>query len=130
MTTRGRELFIEGLKQLDLVPEERGDKGVVFSYTIKAGRFAGQTVTVGIEVPPDFNVVPPSGPHISPRLIPEKTDGAGNDRAAPSPAFDKPGETAWQYLSRPFVDGAAGWNRTTRDVKAYFHHIKRILESL
>ena len=125
----GKDAFIEGLKLLGYSPQERGDNRVVFSYTIGAGRFAAQTIAVGIEVPADFNVTCPTGPHISPRLIPENTGGAGNDRAAASP-FDKPGETAWQYLSRPFVDQADGWNRTTRDVKAYMRHVKRILETL
>jgi hypothetical protein len=125
----GKELFIEGLRQHGYAPNDLGENRVAFAYAINAGRFAGQTVTVGIEVPPDFSVICPSGPHISPRLIPQNSGGAGNDRSADSP-FDKPGETEWQYLSRPFVDAAAGWSRTTRDVKAYLRHVKRIPETL
>src|SRR5690348_1093680 len=108
----GKEAFSEGLKQLGYVPEDRGDNRLAFKYTVGAGRFKDTTVNVGIEVPADFNVTCPTGPHISPRLIPINPNGAGNDRAADSPNFG----AEWQYLSRPFVDQQAGWNRTGRDV--------------
>jgi hypothetical protein len=121
----GKQPFIDGLKQLGYGPDDRGDSRVGFSYAIGAGRFQGKVITVGIEVPADFNVTCPTGPHISPRLIPINTGAPGNDRAAESPFGPE-----WQYLSRPFVDQAEGWNRTTRDVKAYLKHVKRILETL
>jgi len=79
----------------------------------------------GIEVPADFNVTCPTGPHILPGLIPLNPSGAGNDRAATSPFGDE-----WQYLSRPFRDEQQGWNRTKRDVKAYLHHVRQILDAL
>ncbi len=124
---RGKEAFVEGLKQLGYEPEDRGDNRLAFRYTITAGRFKGQTVLVGIEVPADFNVTCPTGPHISPRLIPQNPSGTGNDRAADSPNFGQD----WQYLSRPFSDPQQlGWGRTTKDVKAYLRHVKRILETL
>jgi hypothetical protein len=126
MTVFGKEAFIEGLKQLGYSPDNLDGSKISFSYTIKAGRFKDQVITVGIEVPADFNVTCPTGPHIKPRLIPINTQGAGNNRSADSPQFG----SDWQYLSRPFVDQSEGWNRTTRDVKAYLRHIKRILETL
>lgn len=122
----GKEAFSEGLKQLGYDSEDRGDSRLAFKYTIAAGRFKNREISVGIEVPSDFNVTCPSGPHISPRLVPINPGGAGNDRSAESPSFG----SEWQYLSRPFVEGQTGWNRTTRDVKAYLRHIKRILETL
>ena len=122
----GKEAFSEGLRQLGYDPEDRSDNRLAFKYTIAAGRFRDKVITVGIEVPADFNVTCPTGPHISPRLIPINTGAPGNDRAAESPNFG----SEWQYLSRPFVDQNAGWNRTSRDVKAYLWHIKRILETL
>jgi hypothetical protein len=122
----GKEAFIEGLKQLGYEPEDKGDNRVAFRYTIAAGRFKEQTVLVGIEVPADFNVTCPTGPHILPRLIPQNPGGTANDRAADS-NFGK----EWQYFSRPFSDPQqTGWGRTTKDVKAYLRHIKRILETL
>lgn len=122
----GIEAFNAGLKELGYEAEDLGGNRIGFTYLIGAGRFKDQTIKVGIEVPADFNVTCPTGPHISPRLIPINPGAAGNDRAAESPNFGK----EWQYLSRPFVDQQAGWNRTTRDVKAYLRHIKRILETL
>lgn len=121
----GKEAFSEGLKQLGYAPEDLGTSRLGFKYTIGAGRFKDTAITIGLEVPTDFNVTCPTGPHIKPRLIPINPNGAGNDRSAES-NFG----TEWQYLSRPFVDQKEGWNRTNRDVKAYIRHIKRILETL
>ena len=122
----GKDAFTEGLKQLGYAPEDRGDNRVAFKYKIGSGRFKDTELKIGIEVPQDFNVTCPTGPHISPRLIPINGNAPGNDRAVESPNFG----ADWQYLSRPFVDQQNGWNRTTRDVKAYLRHIKRILETL
>jgi hypothetical protein len=122
----GKEALKEGLKQLGYDAEDRGDNRIAFKYTIGAGRFKDQTILVGIEVPADFNVTCPTGPHISPRLIPINPNGAGNDRAAESQNFG----ADWEYLSRPFRDQQEGWNRTRRDVKAYMRHVKYILETL
>jgi hypothetical protein len=121
----GKDAFKGGLSQLGYNPEDKGDNKVVFGYTIGAGRFKDTIITVGIEVPSDFNVTCPTGPHILPQLIPMNTNAPGNDRAADSPFGEE-----WQYLSRPFVDQQEGWNRTTKDVKAYLRHVKRILETL
>ena len=121
----GKEAFAEGLRQLGHAVEDRGGPRVSFSHTIGGGRFKDTTVTIGIEVPSDFNVTPPTGPHITPRLIPINTNALGNDRAAESSFGPE-----WQYLSRPFRDGSDGWNRTKRDVKAYLRHIRNILETL
>lgn len=122
----GKEAFNAGLKELGYEAEECGVNLVAFTYVIGAGKFKDREIKVGIDVPPDFNVTCPTGPHISPRLIPINTGAMGNERAAESPSFG----AEWQYLSRPFVDQQAGWNRTNRSVKAYVRHIKRILETL
>lgn len=121
----GKDAFIQGLKELGYTPEDLGANRVAFAYTVKDGRFKDRTIKVGIEVPADFNVTCPTGPHISPSLIPLNPNGAGNDRAAGS-GFGQ----EWQYLSRPFRDQQAGWNRTKRDVKAYLRHVRQILDSL
>jgi hypothetical protein len=125
MAIFGKDAFIQGLKELGYDPQDRGGNRVSFQYTIGAGRFKDRSIAVGIEVPPDFNVTCPSGPHISPRLIPMNLQAQDNSRAAESPFG-----TDWQYLSRPFLDQQAGWNRTKREVKTYLRHVKRILEAL
>jgi hypothetical protein len=121
----GTEAFAAGLKELGYAPEDSGNNRVAFGYTIAAGRFKGQVVRIGLEVPPDFHATCPTGPHVSPRLIPINANGGPNNRAT-----DSPFGAEWEYLSRPFVDGTEGWNRTTKDVKAYLRHIQRILEIL
>jgi hypothetical protein len=121
----GKGAFSQGLKELGYEPEDRGENRVAFRYTIKDGRFKDRSIIVGIEVPADFNVTCPTGPHMSPSLIPMNPNGAGNDRAAGS-AFG----SDWQYLSRPFRDQQDGWNRTKRDVRAYLHHVRQILDTL
>ena len=122
----GKDLFIEQLKQLGYTPEvQEGTTRVVISYTIGAGKFKDHTITIGIEVPGDFAVTCPTGPHISPRLIDINTGATDNTRSAESPFG-----AAWQYLSRPFPSGVEAWNRTSKDAKAYMRHIKRILETL
>lgn len=121
----GKDAFVQGLQELGLTAEDLGGNRVAFPYTVKDGRFKDRTIKVGIEVPADFNVTCPTGPHILPGLIPINPSGAGNDRAATSPFGDE-----WQYLSRPFRDEQQGWNRTKRDVKAYLHHVRQILDTL
>jgi hypothetical protein len=125
MTVFGKEAFSAGLKELGYAPEELGDNRLAFSYTVSAGRFKGQNIRIGLEIPPDFHATCPTGPHISPRLIPINPNGGPENRAA-----DSPFGPDWQYLSRPFVEGSDGWNRTTKDVKAYLRHIQRLLEAL
>jgi len=122
----GKEAFSEGLTELGYTVEDRGDNRIAFRYVIGAGRFKGREILVGIEVPPDFNVTCPSGPHISPRLIPINPNGTANDRAAESQSFG----ADWEYLSRPLGDQQQGWHRTKRNVKSYMRHLKRILETL
>jgi hypothetical protein len=121
----GKEAFIHGLQELGYTAENLGANRTAYQYTIKDGRFKDRAIKVGIEVPADFNVTCPTGPHISPGLIPINPNGAGNDRAATSPFGAE-----WQYLSRPFRDQQQGWNRTNRDVKAYLHHVRQILDAL
>lgn len=121
----GKDAFIHGLHELGYTAEDLGTNRVAIQYTIKDGRFKDRAIKVGIEVPADFNVTCPTGPHISPCLIPMNPQGAGNDRAAASPFGSE-----WQYLSRPFRDQQQGWNRTSRDVKAYLHHVRQILDTL
>jgi hypothetical protein len=122
----GKEAFATELKALGFNAADLGENRLAFKYVIGEGRFKDQAITIGLEVPPDFNVTCPTGPHISPRLIPINTGALGNDRAAESPNFG----AEWQYLSRPFGEQQMGWGRTNRTVKAYLRHIKRILEVL
>ena len=125
MPVFGIEAFANGLTDLGYVSEDLGNNRLAFAYTVSAGRFKGQIVRIALEIPPDFHATCPTGPHISPRLIPINPNGGPSNRAADSPLG-----ADWEYLSRPFVEGTDGWNRTTKDVKAYLRHIQRVFEIL
>jgi len=119
----GKELFVSELKDLGYQPEDLGGNRVAFDYTISEGKFAERVIKVGFEVPPDFSVTCPTGPHIRPALIPMNTGGIGNDRAAESPLGSD-----WQYLSRPYPGN--GWSRTNRKLRVYMWYIKHLLDNL
>lgn len=95
---QGREEFDRQLREQGYAPESKENRSII-DYLIPGGRFTGQTIKLGFEVPQDFPRNPPSGPHISPRLLPinNSPNSSHPDRAAESPFGAE-----WQYLSRPF----------------------------
>lgn len=113
----GRQEFERQLRELDFVPESRTDARTVFPYKVRGGRFGGQEIRLGFEVPPDFPRTPPRGPHISPPLLP-LNPGAPNhpDRVHPSEFGPD-----WQYWSRPYP----GWKgrETAATYLAYIEHL-------
>jgi len=110
--------LIEQLKTLGYQVSELGDAKVSFPFVIPTGKFAGQSIKLGFVVPGDFPVTPPSGPHISPRLLPHQSGGTH-----PTGGInDSPFGAEWQYWSRPMPH----WNntkRTARDVMAHVRHL-------
>lgn len=121
----GKAAFEKGLTDLGIESTPGDGQFVLFPYTVKDGRFKDRNITIALEIPPDFNVTCPSGPHIKPQLIPINPAPMNNTRAAASSLG-----TEWEYLSRPFGEGQKGWPGSPRDVKAYMRHINRILETL
>lgn len=121
----GKDAFIQGLRELGIEAHDLGSNRICFPFTINDGRFKDRAISLGLEVPADFNVTCPTGLHIRPGLIPMNPGGGGNDRATPSPFGAE-----WQYLSRPFRDQQNGWNRTSRNVKAYLRHARNVLDTL
>lgn len=119
----GKQKFTDGLKDLGYEVEDKGDSRIAFDYMITEGRFKDRKIKIGFEIPTDFEANPPSGPHISPRLLPINPGGSShNERAHESPNFG----TEWEYLSRPFPN----WPKTKRTVKEYMRHIKHLLDTL
>lgn len=117
----GRDKFKEGLEALGHTPELKDENKIIIPFVVEKGRFAGQQIQLGFEVPADFEMAPPGGPHISPRLIPVNTAPQDNSRAAESPFGPD-----WQYLSRPFLDQ---WP-LKRTVKRYLEFVSHILNEL
>ena len=117
-----REDFIKQLKSLGYAVEERENNRIAVPYTIPLRKFVGQEIRLGFEVPGDFPMNPPSGPHLTPRLLPlndqSKEHPAGGVHASDFGAD-------WQYWSRPFPN----WNNTDRTVKTYLAHIRKLFQT-
>jgi hypothetical protein len=116
----GRADFINGLQSLGFEPEEFGDGRIACPYTVETGRFAGTAIKLGFIVPEDFNLTPPGGLHVSPRLLPNQSGGTH-----PSGGIhDSPFGADWQYWSRPMHHWAAD-----RTVKAVIAHVRRLFDT-
>jgi hypothetical protein len=115
--------FTEQLKALGYQITELGDGKISFPYEIPTGKFSGQSIRLGFVVPGDFPVTPPSGPHISPRLLPINT------RAGPHPAFGVHESSQfgaeWEYWSRPIHH----WNHTKRTAKDVMAHARHLFDT-
>lgn len=117
----GRDEFARQLRELKIEPELRESSQLVFRYPIDIGRFAGTKTRVGLDVPPDFPRIPPGGPHVSPRLIAEKSatpGGVGGSNASPFGGD-------FEYWSRPY----SGWGRDGQTVRAYLAHLRRLFDT-
>jgi hypothetical protein len=99
--------FARQIQALGYEPTEIASNRITFPYTVEVGRFAGQKVVIGIEVPPDFDRTPPSGPHVSPRILPLNPDAATH----PQKVVESPFGTAFEYWSRPYTN----WDKDGRD---------------
>jgi hypothetical protein len=120
------EKFVTGLKDIGYEVENLSETRVAISYTPFEGRLKGQIIKVGFEVPPDFEMTPPTGPHISPALLTINQDAPSHpERVAISPFGD-----VWQYLSRPFKSRNGDWKDSSRTVKEYMRFVEDVLNTL
>jgi hypothetical protein len=116
----GKSTFIEELKALGYEVVDLGDDKIYFPYKILSGRFSNQDIQLGFIVPSDFPVSPPTGPHISPWLLPKNTQVQVHPQGGihDSPSFG----AEWQYWSRP-LNHWTQTDRTARDVMAHVRHL-------
>jgi hypothetical protein len=116
----GFSAFLEGLHQLGFEAEvlDPAKRRIVFDYQVESGKYAGQVFRIGLEVPVDFPLTPPSGPHVLGRLHPVGQSGAHPTANVSQSDFGPD----WQYWSRPFVD----WNPSKKTVALYMAHIWRL----
>lgn len=112
--------FIDGLRALRYDVTERDANRVTFLYPVEVGKFAGQIVTIGYDVPGDFPLNAPGGPHVSPKLLPVTGGGGSHPSGAvhESPGFGPD----FEYWSRPMHHWANTKRRVT-DVLAYLHRL-------
>ena len=126
----GPEVFITGLRTLGYHPQTLPGKPdhVVIDYVVENGKFAGRALRLGLIVPQDFALTPPSGLHVSQLIHPVKsggehpTGGVHRDHARP---FEEALGGEWQYWSRPFP----GWGSSRRTVSAYMNHVWRLWDT-
>jgi hypothetical protein len=127
---KGVALFISGLEALGYKPRrtESNADTVVFDYPVQSGRCAGQTVKLGFVVPRDFPLAWPSGPHVSPRLHPNRSGGdhpTGGIHDPQTPAFAETEGGEWQYWSRPYHHRGG----IREPVQAYLAHIWKLWDT-
>jgi hypothetical protein len=113
--------FIIELKILGYNAEVLNENRIVFDYSITEGKFAGQTVKLGLEIPPDWSLNPPGGLHVLPKILPINPNATGHpERVVESPNFGP----EWEYWSRPYPPGE--WPKSKRTVKDYLRHIRHL----
>lgn len=123
----GTKCFTDGLTELGYAVRSLPDHPdmVYFEYEVPVGCFAGETVMLGFQVPPDFPITAPSGPHTSPCLRPSDQPGEhpnGGRHTSQAQPFANALGGNWQYWSRPFNE----WNNSNRTVKAYMSFIAKL----
>lgn len=129
-SNKGVTCFVQGLLDLGYQPRALPNHPdhVIIDYPIEVGKYAGTTVRLGFQVPPDFPLSPPGGPHVSPRIHPFNQPG-GHPHGAVHHEHAKPFEAGaggeWQYWSRPFPN----WNGAKKTVASYMAHIWRLWET-
>jgi hypothetical protein len=122
------EDFFEGLRglgyEVSKFPQAPGAGAI--DYDVPVGPRAGERIRLAFQPPGDWPLTCPSGPHVSPNLLPlnpSATNGhpSGGVHAAPHLGPD------WQYWSRPFL----GWGTAGRNtVAAYMAHIRHLFATL
>jgi hypothetical protein len=120
----GRQDFINQLTSSGHIIEDLGSNKISFRYVIPIGRLAEQEIKLGFLVQDDFPVNTPSGPHVSPRLLPINAGGGTHPSCGvhESPDFGP----EWEYWSRPFPD----WANTDHSTRTYMAFIRRLFETL
>lgn len=103
--------FFDEIRTLfpDAVANEQGF--VVLKYDIPVGGRVGETVELALQVPSDWPLSCPPGPHVSPAI--------GHPGGA---VHASPLGIEWQYWSRPFPN----WAGVRRTAATYMSHIRTL----
>lgn len=111
--------FINQLETLGYSTQELSHGMVGIKYVVPIGKNSGKSVELAFQVPNDFPMNCPPGPHFKSQVFQGWVEPLRNIHASPL-------GSDWRYWSRPFPD----WNRTQRTVKSYLAHIKNLLVNL
>lgn len=120
----GIAFFAQGLRALGYEPTlfETLPGHIMFDYVVESGTQRGMAVRIGLVVPGDFPATPPTGPHVSPRVMQPNASGAhpyGAIHIEHAKAFAEAAGGEWQYWSRPAND----WHTRRKTVGAYLSHL-------
>ena len=117
----GSKLFAAQLCAAGYDVVELPDHHVQFPYTVYVGKYEGVTLAIGLVIPENFPMTPPSGPHIDKLLHPNQSGGNHPTGGVhPSPKYSKHFGSNWQYWSRPYPKWANG-KRDTGCYMAFIH---------
>lgn len=102
----------------------------IIDYEVDVGPLDGTTIKLALEGSGHPHS-PPSGPYVSPWLLPLRPDGSpaplGGVHDARQRGFPAEIAGAWQYWSRPFNE----WTLQGRSAKAYLDvHLRRLFAQL
>lgn len=119
----GVELFSSQLEKLGYSVDDLGDGQLVIEYVVEFGSHAGEEVKLGFNVPSDFPLTPPPGPHVSPHIHPLKSGGEHpTGQIIASASHGAKFGPDFQYWSRPFPEWAES-RRTASGYMAYIRHL-------
>ncbi len=126
-TLVGGALFAEQLRAAGMRVGELGDEHVMIpGYRVPDGKFEGLVVDIGIVVPSDFPLSPPSGPHVHKLIHANRSDGPHpRGHIHRSAKHSKHFGDGWQYWSRPHPN----WTSGARNAIRYMEHVRALWES-
>jgi hypothetical protein len=125
MQSLGPEEFHKQLHAMGRQPTLHEGGKITLPFTVPVGKFGGSAVVLGFAVAPNFPFECPTGPHVSPQLLPLHP---GNDIGHPGGGVHPSDEFArliggdCQYWSRPFP----GWSATDKSVRTYLAFINSL----
>lgn len=125
----GGYIFEEQLRELGYKLKRRPEGVLIFDYEVEVGPLAGDQIKLGFYPPALYPLTPPTGPLVSPRILPINRYGSKHPFDKIHPAriggLRDPNEE-WQYWSRPFPD----WPSSDRNARSYMSHVRRLFADL
>ena len=122
----GGALFAAQLRDAGENVVELGDDHLMIpAYCVAEGKFEGLEVDLGIVVPADFPLTPPSGPHVHKLIHANRNDGDHPDgHIHLSAKHSQHFKDGWQYWSRPFPN----WPSGPRNAGRYMEYVRALWE--
>ena len=123
----GTALFAKQLRDAGANVLELGENHVMIpAYRVPEGKFEGLEVDLGIVVPADFPLTPPSGPHVHKLIHPNRKDAPHpHGHVHASVKHSEHFKDGWQYWSRPYPN----WSSGAKNAVRYMEYVRELWES-